>query len=176
MQISLPSNLSPRDPRHVLAVRQALERAMTRRFDARGDRQVVSQVSQELHASEDLVASQLTAVRLQAANQVVTRMRDRAAAEGLSPAAAARLTTVAAMQAAALAARDGLLRAQRLQRERLGVTRALAELYVQEQDRALMQRFEQSDEELQQDFDDALREISEGEPAVDELRAQRPRV
>lgn len=153
---------SPRALQHreVLAVRQAVERAMTRNFDTRRDREVVSRVSRELQAPEDVVAGQLAGLRLQAANDVMSRMRERAAAQGLTAAAAARLTTFPAMQAAALAARDGLLRAQQLQRERLGAKRALSELYAQEQERALMQRFEQSDEELEQDFEEAVREIS----------------
>jgi len=161
-----------RDLRQVQTVREAVERAMRHPLDFRADKEVVRQVARELRAGEDVVASQVSAVRLQAVNQMVIRVRDRAIEQGLTPATAARVTSLAGVQAAALATRDALDRARARQRARLDEQHQLMETFAQEQDEALMKRFEQSDEQLAHDFEEALREIA-GE---DDQDCDRPRM
>ena len=64
--------------------------------------------------TEEVVAAQVAAIRLQTVNQIAGRMRERAIAEGASPNAAGRVYDLAGIKAAALATRDALDRARAL--------------------------------------------------------------
>jgi hypothetical protein len=140
--------------------------------DASGDRDVVRRVSRELGTGEEVVAAQVAAIRLQTVNQIAGRMRERAIAEGASPNAAGRVYDLAGIKAAALATRDALDRARIRQRARMAGRPGLAEALEEEQRHALMERFEQSDEQLAQDFEEAVREmVEENEYPGERLRA-----
>jgi hypothetical protein len=152
-----------RDPREAQLLRERVERAMLRPLDSRNDRQLVQQLSRELQVGEDLVATQVSAVRLRVANRMVDRVRERAIAEGLSPTSAARLSSLSGVQALALATRDALARARSKQQQRLGHEQRVSSLLESEQHAALMQRFEQDDELLAHDFEDAVQELMEDE-------------
>lgn len=112
-------NTAQRDQRQVQLVREAVQRAMARPVDARADKDLVRRLSRELRAGEEMVASQVATVRVLAVQQVAQRVRERAVAEGLPPAAAVRLLDLGGIKAVALATRDALERARVRQRQRL---------------------------------------------------------
>jgi len=156
-----PARDSARDQRQAQQVREAVQRAMARPMDASGDRELVRRVSRELGTGEEVVAAQVAAIRLQTVNQIAGRMRERAIAEGVAPNMAVRVYDLAGIKAAALATRDALERARIRQRARLAARPGLAQALEEEQRHALMERFEQSDEQLARDFEEAVREMAE---------------
>lgn len=155
----LGSRPAVRTPDHEV-VRLALQRAMQRPLDSQRDEELVRQVSREVNQGEDVVAAQLAKERLRVAAEMVDRVRQRALREGLAPTQLQRLSKLAGVQAIALATRDALVRAQAGQHVRLQGRRPLALVFAAEQQRALADRYEQSDEELAHDFEEAVNELA----------------